>query len=153
MVKKFKITNLPVDIDLNQYGEELHKTMQVFTISMLKRWLNTIPSNVPIWSGASRASFLKLAVLARTSIPLYPVVAPNPPGNRTHLGVLTSKGKVFMQKGGLLGRSRYGWEWGSKLDWIGIVDARHNFIEKANASIRGRQPVLPQPKLKRKKRI
>jgi hypothetical protein len=37
MGKKFKITNLPVDIDLNQYGEELHKTMQVFTISMLKR--------------------------------------------------------------------------------------------------------------------
>lgn len=144
---KVTIVNVVIGVDIPASLEEIDEVMQRFTIRALKKWLRAGTMAVPVWSGAARASFIKLAVQARTNIPIRPV-APDPPGDRTALGRQTSEGKVFMNKGDF-----YGWEWQSNLDYISIVERDNQFIERANTAIEGLAPRLPSPTLKNKRKV
>lgn len=128
--------------DFKATEEEIHKTMSKFTIDTLKVWVLETVNVVPVWSGAARASFLFLAAKALTSIRINPV-APDPPGSRITLGVTEADAEVIAEKG-----KKYGWSWASNLAHIGIVEDRVQFVRAGLNAIRGKQPVLPQPKTK-----
>lgn len=144
MAKTVKIINVISGVNENETIDRIDEAMQRFTIDSLKVWLRNTTDGVPVWSGASKASFLKLAARARLSLPISPV-APTPPGDRTSLGRSTSVGRVFMNKG-----KEYGWEWTSNLDYIHIVERNYNFVSRGLTAIQGRQPTLPPPELKYK---
>lgn len=137
--------NYPVP-DMDKTKEEVHKVMTKFTLDTLKTWVLETVDPIPVWSGAARASFLFLAAKAFTSFTINPI-APDPPGSRLTLGITEAKAEVFANKDS----GKYGWDWSSTLAHMGIVEDRVGFISAGLNAIKGKKPVLPQPKFKNKK--
>lgn len=65
--------------------------MQLATEEAARIWLNTAIPAVPVWSGASRATFQQLADAVGVDVPID--VKPNAP-NRVALGRLNSRGGI-----------------------------------------------------------
>lgn len=128
-------------VDVDKSVQAIHKTMARFVTDTLAVWVTGSTEPVPVWSGASRASFLKLAAQARVTITINPV-APS----RIPLGIETSVGEVFANPG-----TNYGWLWSSDLAHIGIVDDRVNFTGAGFRSIERLQPELPELILEKKR--
>lgn len=122
-------------IDVKATEDRIHKAMTDFVLRQLTTWVIHTTNPVPVWSGAARASFLKLANQVRTEIQINPV-APS----RIPLGIDTSIGEVLTKKGDI-----YGWFWESTLDHIEIVEDRVGFVEAGLRSIRRTSVELPQP--------
>jgi hypothetical protein len=122
-------------VDFKKTEDEIHKVMTKFTFDTLAKWVAGTTQPIPVWSGASRASFLRLAALASTSITINPV-APS----RLTLGITEASSEVVAKRGEL-----YGWSWSSTLDYIDIVEERVSFIAAGFASIKAQRVTLPQP--------
>ena len=129
-------------IDVKATEKAIHEEMTRFVIDdALSTWVTGSPDPVPVWSGASRASFLKLASVAKTTIQITPV-APS----RIPLGIETSVGDVISTPG-----KEYGWLWSSDLAHIGIVEDRVAFQAAGLRVLSKLKPQLPQPIFKKKK--
>jgi len=134
-----RVINPLKGIDLDKTIKELDKVMKDFTLQTLTVFVTHSTDPIPVWSGASRASFKKLAAIVRTRIDIQPV-APFPPGSRIGLGEATSTGTVFTDSNA----GEYGWEWSSDLDYIEDVDNRVQFVDAGIRSVEGRKPNLPK---------
>lgn len=127
-------------IDIKRSVEEIHGVMVDAVIEAAKTFVIHSTDLVPVYSGASKASFLRLAALTRTQLIINPV-APS----RIPLGVATSTGELLVEKG-----KSYGFEWSSDLVYIHIVDQRYGFIDAGvNALANFQPPVLPSPVIRR----
>jgi hypothetical protein len=104
--------------------------MKEFLFKTLKIWVTESTNPVPVWSGASRASFLKLAAQAQTIVSISPI-APS----RVPLGIETSKGLVKADV-----KREYSWLWSSSLAHIGIVEDRVGFVEAGITAIKNEKP-------------
>lgn len=143
--------NLRVDVrypvaDIPQAKKKIGDAMTAFTFDVLKEWVNEVTTVIPVWSGASRASFLKLANQAQVNIEIESLIVA-PIGSRIPLGFASSIGVVIADARG--SKALYGWDWESTLDYIGIVDDRVRFIDAGKRVIDRRgTPELPQPPTK-----
>ena len=129
--------NLP-EIDLAKSEREIHKVMTRFTLDTLKTWVLATVDPIPVLTGASRASFLRLAAEAGTSITINPKTE-----SRIFLGITEAESEIFAMPG-----QTYGWSWSSTLDYIGVVEDRVGFIDAGLNSIKNAKVELPQPVLK-----
>lgn len=133
-------------IDIPKAKQKIHEVMTRFTFDVLAEWVRTTTSVIPVWSGASRASFLKLANQVDVEIVIEPLIVA-PIGSRIPLGFETSIGVIIADARGSSGL--YGWDWASTLDYIGIVDDRTNFVDAGQRVIDSRSPPkLPPPPVK-----
>lgn len=126
--------------DMKATRVEIDKVMKKFIFKTLKTWVLETVSPIPVWSGASRASFLFLAAKAFTSLTINPV-APDPPGSRISLGVTEAEAEVLVNSK----TGEYGWTWRSTLSYIGVVESRNSFVSAGLRAIANKQPILPQP--------
>jgi hypothetical protein len=122
--------NIAAVIDVKKTLDDFHKDMTSFLFKTLKIWVTESTNPVPVWSGASRASFLKLAQQAQTSIVINPVAT-----SRIPLGIETSEGEVVADP-----QKEYSWLWSSELAHIGIVEDRVGFVGAGLAAIRNETP-------------
>lgn len=119
--------------------DKIHREMSQFILDVAKSWVIDVTNHVPVWSGASRASFLKLAHRVGVSISIAPVVK-----SRIPLGVETSIGILIQD------RRTYGFIWESNLSYIQIVDRYNGFLNVGDDTIRRlTAPTLPQPVIER----
>jgi hypothetical protein len=126
-------------INMKATTADIHKRMTKFLIDKaLKTWVLHTNEPIPVWSGAARASFLKLAAIAKTTIMINPVVA-----SRIPLGIEQSTGEVIAKPG-----KEYGWLWSSDLAHIGIVEQRVSFIAAGTRAVARLKLQLPQPTTK-----
>ena len=71
---KFTGTLVAPRIDLAKYRKALDKHLRETIAQALMEWLEaTVLAEVPVWSGASRATFLQLARNIEYNIPIFPV--------------------------------------------------------------------------------
>lgn len=135
-------------VDIPKAKKVIGDTMTAFTFDTLKQWVTEVTDVIPVWSGASRASFLKLANQAQVDVEIDSLIVA-PIGSRVPLGFETSVGVVIADARGSAGL--YGWDWASTLDYIGIVDDRVKFLQAGQRVIdRNPAPELPQPPTKKK---
>jgi hypothetical protein len=120
------------EIDIRKTLDTFHKDMTEFLFKTMKIWVTESTNPVPVWSGAARASFLKLAAQAQTTITINPIVK-----SRIPLGVQTSKGEVKVDP-----EREYSWLWSSELAHIGIVESRVGFVGAGIASIKREKPPI-----------
>jgi len=134
-------------IDIPNAKKRIGEIMTQFTFTVLREWVTEVTDVIPVWSGASRASFLKLANQAEVQVDIEQYIVA-PIGSRIPLGYELSVGVVIADARGSSGL--YGWDWESTLDYIGIVNDRVRFIEAGERVIeRNPLPELPQPPTKR----
>lgn len=126
--------------DTKKTQTAINETMARFVIDTMRVWVLETTQPIPVWSGASRASFLFLAAKAFTSITINPV-APDPPGSRITLGITEATSEVIADQS----KGEYGWTWESSLEYIGIVEDRVGFVGAGLRAIRDKRPILPQP--------
>lgn len=133
-------------VDIPRAKKKIGDTMTKFTFDVLREWVTEVTDVIPVWSGASRASFLKLANQAQIQIEIDSLIVA-PIGSRVPLGFETSVGVIIADARGSAGL--YGWDWQSTLDYIGIVDGRVRFLDAGQRVIdRRKPPELPQPPTK-----
>jgi len=114
---KCKAVFRPPQIDIDAYRQKLKKHMTEEVSYLLYRWLeavlNELPidgAKMPVWSGASRATFLKLARHIEYGIPISPVVASREAeGQAKSLGSLNLNDK---------GDGRYTFSYTTTLPWL-----------------------------------
>jgi hypothetical protein len=135
---------LPI-VDIPKARKTIHEYMTQFTLDILADWVIGATNVIPVWSGASRATFLKLANQAAIDILIEPLIVA-PIGSRIPLGFAESLGVVIADARG--SGAIYGWDYVATLDYIGIVQDRVNFLEAGDAAIAGKKPQLPKPPTK-----
>lgn len=136
-------------VDIPQARNRIHDTMVDFVKDTLTIWISAATNVVPVWSGASRASFLKLANQVNYEIEIESLIVA-PIGSRIPLGYQTSTGVIIADARGSAGL--YGWDYESTLFYIDIVDGRVRFIEAGNQAIEGITPTLPPIPTKRERK-
>lgn len=109
--------------------------MRAAVLGVARRWVIETTDRVPVLTGASKASFLKLAFQAGVALHISPKAK-----NRIALGFGTSTGSIFYEKG-----KKYGFEWSSDLEYIHIVDRHNRFTHAGRAALKLNFIVLPQP--------
>ena len=94
---KFTFDFRGMELDLAAYEDYLLKSLGFDNKIAGQKWLNEILKGTPIptWSGASRATFQKLAAALGTSVPIGFTPAP---ADRTALGNALSEGEVIEDK-------------------------------------------------------
>ena len=129
-------------IDRGKTTDKVHDTLSKAAVDAAKAFVIAATDTVPVWSGASKASFLKLASEVSVGLSITPVEgAPN----RIPLGISTSTGFILISKG----RS-YSFVWTSDLDYIHIVEDHDGFIAAGLAALEGKKfAKLPQPVIRR----
>lgn len=132
-------------VDIPKAKKVIHEAMTEFTIDTLADWVIGATTVIPVWSGASRATFLKLANQAKINVVIEPLIVA-PIGSRIPLGFQESLGVVIADARGSGGI--YGWDYIATLDYIGIVEDRTNFIQAGEVAIQGKTPKLPEPPTK-----
>lgn len=105
-------------LDLAGYKEALDKHMSELLEQGLMAWLEAVITEVPVWSGASRATFIKVAKTIGFSVPVSGGPAPF---DRTSIGQAASTGEleVDVEKG------LYVFTYGTSLPWL-IWNEHHN---------------------------
>src|SRR5688572_12974693 len=98
-------------IDLKRSGDAIHQKMIEKVTEACKTWVISTTDVVPVLTGASKASFLKLAFHAQVVLSINPVVA-----SRIPLGIDTSVGELIIERGKV-----YGFHWESDLEYIHVV--------------------------------
>lgn len=132
-------------VDIPKARQRIHEVMTAFTLDVLADWVIGATTVIPVWSGASRATFLKLANQAKIDVVIEPLIVA-PIGSRIPLGFAESVGVVIADARGSSGL--YGWDYESTLFYIGIVEQRTQFLQAGEAAIEGKRPVLPPPPMK-----
>lgn len=136
-------------VDVPKARARLHDTMVQFVKDTLTDWVEAGTSVIPVWSGGSRATFLKLANQIGFHIVIEPLIVA-PIGSRIPLGYASSTGVIIADARGSGGL--YGWDYATDLFYIEYVHDRFRFTEVANEAIKDKRPVLPPPPVKRGKK-
>lgn len=105
-------------LDLAGYKKALDKQMKEALAQGLMEWLNAVLVEVPLWSGASRATFVKLAQHIDFSVPTSGGPAPM---DRTGEGMGASKGEFEAN----IESGQYSFTYGTSLPWL-IWNEYHN---------------------------
>lgn len=114
----------------------LDKAMNEAVIEALRTWVIATTDNVPVLTGASKASFLKLSRQAQVALTIVPKTI-----SRIQFGFDTSVGEIISENG-----VKYGWEWRSDLSYIQIVDARNSFLAAGESALKNQKHIpLPPP--------
>lgn len=110
---KFKMDMQWFKFDVLGYEKGLHKFMEDYTCKAGKVWLHAATESIPLptWSGATRASFQKLARALGTTVPIGTIRSKK---DRSSLGKSTSVGNLIIDEG----KNFYGFEWGSDLRYL-----------------------------------
>jgi hypothetical protein len=94
---KFKPKFKYINIDINAYKKELESYLTNRLKESGYKWLDATvrtSTHIPTWSGASRATFQRLAQELGTTVPIGPIVARK---DRTSLGLANAQGSgVFI---------------------------------------------------------
>lgn len=101
-------------INLAGYRKELHDYMTKVIIQATREWLQAATGRVPVWSGASRATFSKLASEVKFDIEINPVAM-----SRVGMGSAASEGSIEAKD------SKYVFHYKTTLPWLVWNDA-HN---------------------------
>lgn len=113
---RFKRTFALPSINLAAYRKELHRTMSEAVAQATMEWLEAVLAEIPVWSGASRATFIKLASEINYGVDIAPVAM-----DRTAQGVAQSDGKVVAD----INKGLYTFQYGTTLPWL-IWNEYHN---------------------------
>lgn len=115
---RFKATFRRPKINLDRYKKDLDKHMREMLALGLAAWLEVVTAEVPVWSGASRATFMKIAGEIG-----YPVTVSGgtAPEDRTGIGEAASKGVLVAD----IGSGEYTFTYGTTLPWL-IWNEYHN---------------------------
>jgi hypothetical protein len=109
---KFTGTLVAPRIDMAKYRNVLDKHLRETIAQAIMGWLEaTVLAEVPVWSGASRATFLALARNIEYNIPIFPV-APS----RVDRGMAESTGSL--EADAMTGR--YVFTYSTTLHWLCI---------------------------------
>ena len=107
---KFTGTLVAPRIDLAKYRKVFDKHLRETIAQALMEWLEaTVLAEVPVWSGASRATFLQLARNIEYNIPIFPV-APS----RVGRGMSESNGSLETDEA----KGRYVFKYQTTLPWL-----------------------------------
>ena len=71
-------------IDLDGYQAALDTAMREIMAQAVMEWLSAVLDEIPFWSGASRATFVKLAETIGMSVPAVASVLPGSRGGALH---------------------------------------------------------------------
>ena len=103
-------------IDLDKYRRVLDRQLREDIAQAIMQWLEaTVLAEVPVWSGASRATFLALARNIEYNIPISPV-APS----RVGRGMAESSGSLETDAM----KGRYVFNYSTTLPWLCINECR-----------------------------
>ena len=103
-------------IDVAAYRNALDQHMQHVIAQGLMVWLEAVLAEIPVWSGASRATFTKLARSISYSVPIAPVAV-----NRTGMGEASGDGGMVTDKR----TGEYTFTYSTTLPWL-IWNEYHN---------------------------
>jgi hypothetical protein len=103
-------------IDVSAYQKALDQHMTQAIAQALMVWLEAVLAEIPVWSGASRATFTKLASAISYSIPISPTVI-----DRTGTGQASGDGGMVMDKA----TGEYTFTYSTTLPWL-IWNEYHN---------------------------
>lgn len=109
-------------IDVAAYRNALDGHMKHAIAQALTEWLEAVLAEIPVWSGASRATFVKLAQQIGYGIPVAPAAtAMGERIGRTWMGTAQSDGKLTADKG----TGEYTFTYTTTLPWL-IWNEYHN---------------------------
>lgn len=135
------MTGTLISISLGQLQSDLDKELTSILKAGVKAWLATAVSIIPVWSGASRGTLIKLGQTVGVQITAFPVKTVDKTGrvrntpNRVNLGVEKSQGEILIQF------PNYAMFWRSDLD-----GGKHlNYNEENDASLVGFNLKTPTP--------
>ena len=128
--------NFPV-VDVDATRREIDDYMSRHIVLAAKAWVLSTTEIVPVLTGAAKASFIKLASAAETTLTVNPI-APS----RIDLGIETSEGAIEREG------ETYRFLWSSELAHIGIVEDRVGFLSRGQAAINALPFRLPPPEIK-----
>lgn len=115
---KFKYMYRQPSLNLEGYKEELDKVLREALKLGLISWFEAVVAEVPVWSGASRATFMKLAETIGWSVP---VGGGSASINRAGIGAASGTGELVTDiQSGL-----YTFVYGTSLPWL-IWNEYHN---------------------------
>ena len=103
-------------IDVAAYRDALDQHMRNMIAQGLVVWLEAVLAEIPVWSGASRATFVKLARSISYSIPIAPVAV-----DRTGMGEASGDGGTVTDKR----TGEYTFTYSTTLPWL-IWNEYHN---------------------------
>ncbi len=107
---KFTHTYRAPRLNLAGYRQVLDAAMQEILAQGLMAWLEAVVAEVPVWSGASRATFVKVASKIDASVP----ISGSAPVDRTGIGMEASTGEMKTDiESGL-----YTFTYGTSLPWL-----------------------------------
>jgi len=115
-----------LSLDLRAYRKDMLNALRKWNSIAGTAWIRAAVDKTPIptWSGASRATFQKLARELGTSVPIGPIRAPK---SRVSLGARTSSGSGVVEKG----------------EYVGFVyetDLRYLAYNEYNRAVAGKPP-------------
>lgn len=122
---KFKYSFQAPRINLIGYKKALDKYMRELLASGLSAWLEIVIAEVPVWSGASRATFLKIANEISYPVPIGGLVR-----DRTGIGQSMSTGKLIAD----IASGLYVFTYGTSLPWL-IWNEYHNANESPDPTL------------------
>lgn len=106
---KFKGSLVSFRLDLTKYQKRLHEVLSNEIAHAAFIWLETILSEIPTWSGASRATFLRLAREVEYALIISPKVFNRIPyGQRHGEGSITADSK----------KGEYYFHYSTDLPWL-----------------------------------
>jgi hypothetical protein len=114
-------------LDLSSYRKALDKHMREALAQAIAVWLEAVLAEIPVWSGASRATFVKLASAINYSLPVGPATGNWAHGlfasrvDRTGMGIAASAGEVEAN----FDNRRYTFSYSTTLPWL-IWNEYHN---------------------------
>lgn len=115
---KFTYTYRRPKLDLERFKKDLDKHMREMLALGLAAWLEVVTAEVPVWSGASRATFMKIA--GEIGYPVS-VTGGTAPMDRTGVGQAQSKGELIAD----INTGEYAFIYGTSLPWL-IWNEYHN---------------------------
>jgi len=104
-VPKFVVPRL----NLSSYRKTLHRHMMDVVSQAINIWLDAVLMEIPVWSGASRATFTHLAQVIRYNIPIAPVA-------QSRVGIGISEGAGGLEADNNTGR--YVFHYSTSLPWL-----------------------------------
>lgn len=103
-------------LDVAGYRKALHAHMQAMIAQGLMEWLEAVLAKIPVWSGASRATFIPLASRIQFNIPISPKVI-----DRRGVGIASAAGPLEIDEE----KGRYAFEYRTWLPWL-VWNEYHN---------------------------
>ena len=115
-------------IDVAAYQSALHSHMSDMIAQAVLSWLEAVLAEIPVWSGASRATFKKLADSISYSLPIAPTVM-----DRTGRGEACGDGGMVANKE----TGEYSFTYSTTLPWL-IWNEYHNANVEPDPTLFGR---------------